>query len=161
MANNPYSPPTAEVAKPDVPVTPGPMPRTVKIGLPILLMLQFYGLYRTNLWARLQNDDGTVPLWLLVTPILGPQLITLTAVILTFLRKNWARFVLLLVAIVGLLATAASDWAISRWVLKGRTVEPSLVANIIFFSMLILRVVGTGLLFTPSANAWFRPRAGH
>jgi hypothetical protein len=158
MANNPYSPPTAGVAEQrETPVAPGPMPRNVKIALAGLVGLQLYALYIVDLGSVLERvDRGTSVVLLWVTVI--PHVLQITFIVFTLLRKNWARIALLVFFGWTLISVGLAEYTV-RTLPQSVSINRNVLAQLFFVSMLAIRGGAIGLLFTPSATAWFRPRA--
>jgi hypothetical protein len=165
MANNPYSPPGADVSDQVLTVPIGAMPRTVLLGLGIHAVIAAYALYSTfvrytapqfsTLFERVSEQGTWLLFWQFGLP-LTLLVLQVTAIVFAFRRKQWARITLLVLLAWGILTSLMSMYAFSlRPGMLGRVLTPILV----LWGVLIVRGVAVGLLFTPSANAWFRPRA--
>jgi hypothetical protein len=159
MANNPYSPPTADVSEQNgLPEPDGARPRTVYIGSGILAVLGAYsllGLFNYNFAARLEALTGQSPFLLTFVFLPATMLfVQIIAIVFAFLRRKWARITLVVLLAWGILGATAG--AYSFFTLR-RGTWPGLVDIFLFtWTVLAVRAVGLGLLFTPSANAWFR-----
>lgn len=161
MANNPYSPPTAEViSQAASPV--GRRPMTVYIGTAIIAVMAAYALLTwaltPNLAVRFENVRNQGGLGYMVFLPLAILLLQTISVVFAFLRKNWARFTLLVVFAWGVLTMLAQVYSFVSVLHRGTLADlVPLVA--LSWTVGIVRGVSIGLLFTPSANAWFRARA--
>ena len=157
MANNPYSAPTADVTEHEARVAPGPMPLNAKIALGVLVALELYALYRTDLGSVLERvNSGTSAVLIWVTVI--PHAIQTTLIVFAFLRKNWARIALLVFLAWTLISVGVTEYTF-RTLPQSVPINRTVLAQLFFVSILAIRAGAIGLLFTPSANAWFRPRA--
>jgi hypothetical protein len=160
MANNPYSPPAANVAeRPEPSVAPGPMPLNVKIALAILTAVELHALFSIPL-ARLleQVTTGEVSPVLMSAELTGDALY-IAFIAFAFFRKNWARIALAVLFGTGLLAIAITEYAYTQTLPPGVIMKRDVLATLIGAALLAARGGGVGLLFTRPANAWFRPRA--
>jgi hypothetical protein len=161
MANNPYSPPVANVAeRPEPSVAPGPMPLNVKIALVLLAAAELHGLYSIPL-ARLleQLKTGEVSPVLVLSGLTGDALY-ITFIAFTFFRKNWARIAVAVLVCFGLIVMCINEYVYTRQTLPpGVIMKRDVLATLITIALLAARGGGAGLLFTRPANAWFRPRA--
>ena len=138
------------------------MPRNVIVGLALLVALVLYALYRLDIGARLGllNDaKRTTPAVLLLAPLAGPAL-WLLLIGFAFRRLNWARVTLAILFGLSVLASVVSEYARPRLLPAGALQEPGFFATAVYLGLFALRGGAVGLLFTPTANAWFgRDRA--
>jgi hypothetical protein len=159
MANNPYRPPTADVTEPaDRLADPVSIPRNVILGLAILAALVLYSLYRLDVGTRLNmlsDAKRTTPAVVLLAPLAGPALQSLL-IGFAFWRLNWARVTLAVLFGLSVLAAAVSEYALPRLLPAAALHEPGLLASAIYLGVFAIRGGAVGLLFTPTANAWFR-----
>jgi hypothetical protein len=160
MANNPYSPPTADVAeRPDPRIAPGPMPLNVKVAVAALTALELYVLHNlhfADLWERV-TIGALTPLLLVINGV--TQAIYCLAILFVALRRNWARILEIVLSGWTLLAVGMSELIMYRTVPAGTSFQRDVWGTVLVLLLLVARGGATGLLFTPSANAWFRPRA--
>ncbi len=155
MANNPYSPPRAEVTEHlAAPAGAVLRPRTVVIGLGIITALLIYGAVNISLGMRLQRFNQSPLLVAAALLPLAGLLSQAAAIVFAFRRRNWARITLLVLLALGFLGIAVSLFAFSKIAQAGSFPRYAAVLS----GLLLLRTAGVGLLFTPSANAWFRSR---
>jgi hypothetical protein len=160
MANNPYSPPMADVTPQGVGAV-GPRPATVYVGIGILAAVSAYALVSLVLYSRLGARFDTIReqgamAYIIFLPA-AVLLLQIVALVLAFLRKNWARIVLIVVLAWGMLTAAAQVYSFI-YVMHRGTIAQMVPLFVIPWTLLAVRGVATGLLFTPSANAWFRQR---
>jgi hypothetical protein len=155
-SRNPYSPPTAAVTTaPSAPVPRVPAPWSVWCGvwLYILSFVLYLVLDRTIAPVR--------PTETLATPVIHGPLAMVTGVAVVVLifgapawllfkvtrRHNWARITLSLVSALGFAL-------FSPYLFQVLASHPADVAPV--FANEALEVVALVLLFTPSANQWFK-----
>jgi predicted Abi (CAAX) family protease len=70
---------------------------------------------------------------------------------------HWARIILLVFVALAAISTTVSFFVVA--LPEGVHLERDWVATGIAGGLLLIRMLGVGLLFTPSANAWYRPHA--
>lgn len=84
-------------------------------------------------------------------------LVQIIAVVFAFLRQKWARITLVVLLVWALLSVIAG--AYSFFTFRQGTFAGLVEIYVFTWTLFLIRAVALGLLFTPSANEWFRARA--
>ena len=144
MSENPYAPPSSQVADIEGDTASLERPRLVNVGIGLLamdLVLGIVGLFR----------DGGASLVFTVAIIGVMGLFTWYA----WKGRNWARIVHLVVLLIAVLATT-----LAIAVLRANPNIAGGSGEVFFTPWTIaqnaLNIAGVVLLFTPAANAWYR-----
>lgn len=147
LGRNPYTPPEAPVA--DAPVAGLPRPRNVGVAV-WLLWIHFVVNIAARVYATVSTSSGIG----VVAGLVTLSIICVIAFGLAFWifgaiakGRRWAR-------VVGAVIVLIHVADIVGMALGGI----SLFGGLAYFAELSLQGVAVVLLFTPSANAWFRPR---
>jgi hypothetical protein len=164
MAENPYSPPTAEVADIEGDTASLERPANVTNGIRVLwaqLALGLVALVVDGFTAPAEDpDDG---MWIATLAGLAFTLVISGVVALftwyAWKGRNWARIVHLVMLILGTLTTLFAIFA-SSWLFPGAPVDGTEFLDVSYVGQTLLNVAGVVLLFTPSANHWYRAMRG-
>lgn len=160
MAENPYSPPTAEVADIEGDTASHERPANVTLGIRVLWAELALGLVALVVGgdATLAGDlDGDM--WMAnvagLVYVLAVFGVTALFTWYAWRGRNWARILHLVLLLFGVLTTifalVASNWLFPE--LQGNGME---FFDVYYVGQTLLNVAGVLLLFTPSANRWYR-----
>lgn len=160
MSDDRYAPPSATVA--DVDSLPESLerPRLVTIGICLLwveIVSGIPGLIYSVFTPPQEDPDGSA-YWVHVGGLVVQFVFVALSVFLTQMSwrgRNWARVVYLVLLIFGVVMSVVG-YAVSYFVLEqgldiGLTWESA-----VYLLQMLLDIVAIWLLFTPSANAWYR-----
>ncbi len=164
MPENPYSPPTAEVA--DIPGDAVSLerPPNVTLGIRVLwaeLALGLVTLGVDGFTAPAEDPDENA--WLVnVAALVFTLAVSGVMALFTWYAwrgRNWARIVHLVVLTFGLLTTLFA-LVVSKWLLPDLAAIRAEFLDVYYAGQTLLNVAGVLLLFTPSANRWYREIRG-
>jgi len=122
-------------------------PVVVTRGVQLLILALVLGLIRAFVAAARAASGTTLLIALTIVGIFFAVMFFLVWKISA--RRNWARFVLLVLIVIGL------PFVVPAYILELRRSVPSGLLSIF---LALLQIVGVILLFLPNANQWFRNR---
>ena len=147
MARNPYSPPTASVADPP----PGaPLARPVVIRHAVQLLWISFGVgFLGGIFHSSPSEPWTINVGFMAAfgSILAWLIVKIAG------RRNWARITYLILAVLSDVDSVTSLQSSSDLY----HAHPGVL--VLDIAGIVLEAAGLCLLFTRSANAWFRTRA--
>jgi len=155
--HNPYAPPAATVSDVEAPAAPRARPRSVTLGIAVLWANAALALLYNGLFLRTRVPDLPSPMFaaiLLVYALLGVGIAAWVSIKLAR-GRNWMRMLLLVVMLIALLSLTV---LLRNWAIVQRLYANAPALGALSGLRLILDIVLLALLFTPTANAWFRPR---
>jgi hypothetical protein len=144
---NPYSPPKSTVADAEVRADAGEKPRNVKIAMVLLWASFGLGLLGTVLKVVKSEYPPVLSLPVAIAIYSLAQLPTIWFNLKLSAGRNWARIVWIILFGAGLLIS----------LLAFRVVAGALKADVVRLGIqMVMGVVITGLLLTPSAARWYK-----
>jgi hypothetical protein len=158
VEHNPYTPPTAPVADPawNAPLErPTVVTRAVQLLWAATLLGFAFGVYGTLVRP---SEDVTIVGELIGYFVVMSIILGISYWIFSAIRKgrNWARILLLLLAILNMVSDLAAPALFERmgWSMPAVTAV-ELVGYVMQIALTVYAIV---LLFSPSARPWFAPR---
>ena len=164
MPDNPYAPPTSEVADVDADVVSMERPRIVSQGIRLLWAYLAIGLSQVILEgfvapASVEDEpDAALRRFQSIATVISLVVIAVMVLLTWFAWKgrNWARITHLVLLIIGMLSYGVAVVAANWLAPEEKLFDEEWYLNVLFALETVLNMAGVLLLFIPSANAWYR-----
>ena len=164
MPENPYAPPTSEVADVEADMDSMERPRIVSQGIGLLWAYLAIGISQVILEgfvapASIEDDpEGALRKFQSIATVVSLAVLAVMALLTWFAWKgrNWARITHLVLVIIGMLTYGAALVAAYWLAPEEKLFDEDWYLNVLFALETVLNMAGVLLLFTPSANAWYR-----
>ncbi|HET9473061.1 MAG TPA: hypothetical protein VFO82_04160 [Steroidobacteraceae bacterium] len=162
MPENPYAPPAATVADVESGVESLERPRIVTRGIGLLwayLVVSVPSVFLPLSPPSVEDDSDSFMLAMQTGAMVATVLMIAVLALLTWFAwkgRNWARITHLVLVIIGMLSYGLVLLA-GFWLEAGQeSFSEEWYLNVLYLLQTVLNVAGVWLLFTRSANAWYR-----
>ncbi len=146
MTQNPYQPPSAEVAD-RLSSAPPVRPRQVGVATALLWISLALGVPTMYLTMARDTDTGFQPLFIALIVILFA--IAAFVNVQVHRGRNWARIVVLIMTILSAMVLLFPG---------EEAVPPGVLENVLNVASLLLEIAAAYLLYSHPGKLWFRPR---